>query len=502
MPFFIALFTAGIPLMILEYALGQLYQKGAPQAVEQVNKKFKFVGWWAIFIALVISIYYAVVMAWCWVYTYYSFSMAWAGIEKDFFFKNILNLIVPTNDKPFLLGAINFKILIGLAITWLSVYFIIYKGVHRVGKVVMLTVPLPVILLIILFIRAFTLDGAVQGITYYLTPDWSKLSNPQVWLDAYSQIFFSLSLGCGIMISYASYKPRNSDIVNNAFLTSLVDVLISFFAGFVVFSTLGFLAVQKNVAINDLAISGPGLAFITYPSAIATLPGGYFVQGLFGIIFFMTLLTLGIDSLFSLVEGAITAFNDEFPKFNRKYLTMFFCVMCFIFGIVFCTQSGLIWLDIVDHWMTNYGMIIIGLLQCLIIGYFFDITQLRKEISEISEIKLGRWWDDLIRIVVPGILITLLILILMQEFKQPYEGYPQQLLNFAGWTIVAVLIILSFIFAKFFSPLFFIFIGLIFYLIFRIKFPVLISMVAAFGFAVILGSLVICLKKALASNKK
>ncbi|HOK40007.1 MAG TPA: sodium-dependent transporter [bacterium] len=496
-PYFLALFTAGIPLMILEYGIGQLFQEGPPQSIEKIRKNFKFVGWWAILIALIISIYYAIVMAWCWVYTYFSFSIAWKGIEKQFFFEKFLNLLVPSDNNPFTLGSINFKIVIGLAITWLSVYFIIYKGVVRVGKVVMITVPLPIILLILLFIRSATLNGAGLGIKYYLTPDWSKLLNPRVWLDAYSQIFFSLSLGCGIMISYASYQAKKSEIVNNAFLTSIVDAFTAFFAGFVVFSTIGFFSFQKNIPIENLPISGPGLAFITYPAAIATLPGGNFIQSIFGIIFFLTLLSLGIDSLFSLVEGVITSFLDEFKIFNRKFVTMFFCFLCFICGLLFTTQAGLIWLDIVDHWMTNFGLVIIGLLNCLLIGYFYDIVKFRQEISENSEIKLARWWDDLIRIVIPSVLFILILLTAIEEFKKPYEGYPSQLINIIGWGLVFLLISLSFILAKFWYPFIFIIIGLIFFSIFKIKFDTSVSLMAAFGFSVLTSSFIICFLKAI-----
>ncbi|MBN1755052.1 sodium-dependent transporter, partial [bacterium] len=233
-PFFIALFTAGIPLMILEYAIGQKMQGSAPFSffkasakishkkpfslipssddveARQFHPNWEWVGWWALLVGSVISFYYAVIMSWAWNYLFHSISVSWHGDEANFFYNTFLRL----SEGPGHLGGISIPVVLGLALTWVLIYWIICKGVARVGKVVLITVPLPVILMIILVIRGLTLPGAMTGLSYYLTPDFAKLADPNVWLAAYSQVFFSLSLGFGIMIAYASYMPKYSEITN------------------------------------------------------------------------------------------------------------------------------------------------------------------------------------------------------------------------------------------------------------------------------------------------
>jgi len=434
-PYLVALITAGIPLMILEFGLGQMMQGAAPLSFSKIHKRWEWVGWWAMLVGFVITTYYTVVMAWCWNYLYYSLSLAWKSGAKDFFFNDFLGL----TDGPAKLGGIRWPIVFGLFITWVSIVWIIHYGIKRVGRVVMVTVPLPVILLAILVFRGMTLPGAIEGIRFYLTPDFSRLLDPKAWLAAYSQIFFSLSLGFGILIAYASYLPEKSDINNNAFITSFANCGTSYFAGFAVFSVLGYLAQATGVSVKDVVAGGPGLAFITYPTAIGLLP---FLPALFGVIFFIALLTLGIDSAFSIVEAVVAGLRDKWGMTQRK-ATIVFSSAAFIVGLFFTTGAGLYWLDIVDHFMNNFGLALVGLAECLIIGYGFGTERFRRYINSISEIKIGRWWDFLIKVVTPLILAVSTILVITEEIRRPYAGYPQWALILGGWVLAGLLILIS-----------------------------------------------------------
>jgi NSS family neurotransmitter:Na+ symporter len=406
-------------------------------AFGKIKKGLEWVGWWSILAAFVIITYYAVVMAWCWNYLYHSVTLAWASDAKAFFFSNVLQL----SKGPGELGGIVPGVLIGLVITWAIVYWIIYKGIGRVGKVVMATVPIPIILIAILVARGITLPGATEGLNFYLAPDFSKLLDPHVWLAAYGQVFYSLSLAMGAMIVYASFLPKGSDVTNNAFITSLADTGLSFLAGFAVFSTLGYLAHATGVDVSEVAGAGVGLAFITIPTAIAKLP---IAAALFGVIFFLTLLTLAVDSLFSLVEADVTAAMDKWG-FRRPRVTLVICLVACIIGLLFCTKAGLYWLDIVDHWINNYGLAAIGLAEVMVIGFVFGTKPFRKFINSVSEVKVGVWWDIMIMVVTPIVLGATIVLSLYKEFSQPYEGYPQWALNVGGWAIVVGVLILSFI---------------------------------------------------------
>ncbi len=436
-PYFVALFTAGIPLMMLELGLGLKFQGAPPRALAGANPRAEWIGWWAALTGFVIATYYAVVMAWCWNYLFHSFTLAWGPEAEKFFFKDVLKL----SPGPGHLSGLVLPVSIGLLLTWISVFLILFKGLGRVGRVVMVTVPLPVILIIILVIRGTTLPGAANGVNFYLAPDFSKLLSGKVWLAAYSQVFFSLSLAMGIMITYASYLPRKSDISNNAFIISLADAGTSFLAGFAIFSTLGYLAYVTQFDVSKVAAGGPSLAFVTIPVAISKLP---FAANIFGIIFFLTLLSLGIDSLFSLVECNLGAVLDRWG-ITRRRATFFICLVAFLVGFLFSTGGGLYWLDIVDHWINNYGLVPVGLAEVIIIGYIFGASRFREMINETSEVKAGRWWEIMIKVVTPAILIISLVTSFYQEMQGSYEGYPVWATFCGGWLVIIGVVIVSFL---------------------------------------------------------
>ena len=216
-----------------------------------------------------------------------------------------------------------------MILTWGTIYLILRKGVRSVSKVVLITVPLPTLLLGILLIRGLTLPGAIDGIRYYLTPDFSKLGDPAIWLRAYGQIFFSLSLASGVMIGYGSYLSRKSEINNSALIIGLANCGTSFFAGFTVFSMLGYLARIQGLPVPEVTASGTGLAFVAYPTAITLLPA---LNSLFGVIFFITLLTLGIDSAFALQEAFTTGLYDKWKIKTEKLARSFIFVAFPLFG--------------------------------------------------------------------------------------------------------------------------------------------------------------------------
>ncbi len=427
-PYFVALLTAGIPLMILEFGLGQKTQAGAPQALRKANKHAEWVGWFALLVGTVISCYYAVIMAYSIEYLIYSFKgffasgqMPWsdpslltgpeAAAGRPPEVKFFLDKVVANSNQPGEMWTPVWHLALGLVATWGAVFWIVYRGVKRVGKVVMWTVPLPVLLLVILAIRGFTLPGAGEGISYYLTPNFESLTNPRVWLAAYGQVFFSLTIGFGVMIAYASYRSKKSDVTNNAFICSFANCATSFFAGFAVFSVLGFLAYARGgVPVSEVVKGGPGLAFITYPTAISQMGElGRFWPPIMAVAFFVMLLTLGIDSLFSLTEGIVAGLHDRYSWISRGKVTGVMCVFCCAVGIVlFGNKAGLNWLDIFDHWANDYGLAIVGLLQCLIIGYLYNTDELRDYINEVSEIKLWGWWELCIKLLAPAVLVYLL----------------------------------------------------------------------------------------------
>lgn len=439
-PYFVALFVAGVPLMILEFSVGHWARGPPPEAFKKVGKKWEWAGWWSSLLPFAVAIYYVVIMAWCFSYMMYSIDLRW-GSNAGSFFHDFLG----DTGSPAVLGGISIPVLLGLIAVWLCVFLILYKGVKRIGKVVALTVPIPTILLIILAIRGLTLPGAMEGVSYYLTPDFSKLGDVNVWIAAFGQVFFSLGVAQGIMITYASFLKKKSDISNNAFIVSLADAGTSFLAGFAVFSVVGYLAMSQGIGIPALGqqIAGPNLTFITYPTAISLLP---FAAAFFGMIFFIALLTFGIDSAFSMIEPMASSLNSKF-RMTKAKATAIMCTLGFILSLVFVTGAGLHLVDIVDHFVANFGLVLIGLVECLILGWVYRVHKLRAHANETSDIQIGRWWDILIKFVIPFVLIALLIVSVFNNIVSPSE-YPWWIIVIAGVLPAIILFLVSFVLMK------------------------------------------------------
>tara|TARA_Y100000310_G_scaffold315290_1_gene365648 strand:+ start:122 stop:1588 length:1467 start_codon:yes stop_codon:yes gene_type:complete len=434
-PFLIALFVAGIPLLILEFALGQKIQKGAVDSLAAIKKNLSVVGWWALFTAFIVISYYVVIMAWSLIYLFVSLGTQWSDDPETYFFSSVLQLSESVDS----IGSIVPAIFIALLICWVLIYFSVWKGVKSVSKVVMWTVPLPIILLIVLLIRAFTLDGAMVGIAEYITPDFSAIFDAEVWVAAVSQVFFSLSIAFGIMIAYSSYNKKGSDINKNAFTVGIADTVIAIIAGFVVFGTLGFMAEQQGVVFDEVVASGPGLAFVAFPKALSLMP----FASLFGILFFLTLLTLAIDSAFSLVEAIATTIKDK-TKISKEKIAFIVCFLCFLAGIIYTTNAGLYLLDIVDHFITNVSLIVIGILECIAVGWIFGAEKMRKYINKVSDFKIGVWWNTTIKYIIPISLAVILALQLKVEFIANYEGYPDWAI-LIGWLAVLIPLVIAFL---------------------------------------------------------
>ncbi len=416
-PYIIALFLIGVPIMILEFSLGHYTQRAAPDAFKRGHKRFEMVGWWTILLTFIIITYYPVILAYCFSFLGYSIvgifnggELPWAGIgiegvEKANLFFN--DTYLGKTEGPSL-GAIRGNIVLPLLVTWVAMYLCIFKGVRLVGKIVWLTVPLPWLMLLILTIRGLTLEGSMQGLAYYLDPDWSELAKPVTWRYAFGQVFFSLTLAFGVMITYASFLHRKSDLNNNAAIISIADFATSFIAGLAVFATLGGMAFVTQqtgnpVPVQDVAESGPSLAFVAFPYALAQLP----YSAWFSFIFFFALVTLGIDSAFSMTESILASIVDK-TGWRRSIVLPVISVIGFLLGLVFITEGGFNWLGTIDGFVNGtLGVAFLGLLECIVIGWFWRVEILRRHANSRSDWKLGKWFDYLIRLVIPVVLGTL-----------------------------------------------------------------------------------------------
>ncbi|XP_026303581.1 sodium- and chloride-dependent betaine transporter [Piliocolobus tephrosceles] len=283
-PYFIFFFVCGIPVFFLEVALGQYTSQGSVTAWRKICPLFQGIGLASVVIESYLNIYYIIILAWALFYLFSSFTsqLPWTTCSNvwntehcvDFLNHSGAGTVTPSENvtSPVMefwerrvlsitsgihdLGALRWELALCLLLAWVICYFCIWKGVKSTGKVVYFTATFPYLMLVILLIRGVTLPGASQGIIYYLKPDLFRLKDPQVWMDAGTQIFFSFAICQGCLTALGSYNKYHNNCYKDSVALCFLNSATSFVAGFVVFSILGFMSQEQGVPISEVAESG------------------------------------------------------------------------------------------------------------------------------------------------------------------------------------------------------------------------------------------------------
>uniref|UniRef100_A0A6P7FST3 Transporter n=1 Tax=Diabrotica virgifera virgifera TaxID=50390 RepID=A0A6P7FST3_DIAVI len=479
----IAMFICGIPLFFQEIAIGQYLGSGGMTFVGQLCPILKGVGYASMTIVFFLDVYYCVIIAWTLFYIFSSFSstLPWSECEmllsdirmslvrdamsthqirsvnnnsntlgqwwnsencfvkdntttfnvssiisrnsssavEEFFDRRVLSITSGLED----IGGFQWHLFIALIVGWIMVYGIIRKGLHQSGKIMWFTACFPYVILLIMLVRAVTLEGAGTGLLYYITPQWEALLTPGPWMDGASQILFAYSIGCGALPALGSYNTFHHNSYKDAVITCIVNTSTSVIAGIVTFSILGHLALEQNTEVGSVVNSGPGLVFITYPQVVLRLPGSSF----WAAIFFFMLLLLGIDSEFCLVESFITGILDNWSQSlrpHRHLFTLAVCVVMFLLGIPMITQGGMYIFQLVDYYSASgMSLLWVCFFQTIAISWFFGVDRLGDCIEKMMGIRPGLFWRISWKYIAPILMAVIFISQCFEYQRLSYGSY-------------------------------------------------------------------------------
>lgn len=440
-PYLVALLLAGIPFLFFDYSLGHQFRGGPPLTFRRISKKLEWLGWWQVGICVIIATYYAAIIAWAGRYIFFSIDKAWGDDPETFFMSGFLKIAdgagVSMEFVP--------SVLMPLVIVWVVIIGIMALGVDKgIGLFSAIFIPILIVTFGGLVVQSVFLPGAGAGLDAFFSPHWEALLDYKVWMSAIGQIFFSLSVGFGIMITYSSYVDRKTDMTGSGLVVAFANGSFELAAGIGVFAALGFMAASSGVAVQEVVSSGIGLAFIAYPTIISQAPGG----AILGVLFFLSLVIAGATSMVSILEVGVSALREKLGL-GRVVGTLVVCgpiaiASCFFLG----SRTGLYVLDTLDAFVNSFGILAVALVSMIMLTYGFRmLPTLRDHLNGVSSFKVGRIWAALIGGIIPLALLGLLVRDLLTQLAEPYEGYPQAFVNVFGWGMVVLLIALAWVVA-------------------------------------------------------
>ncbi|KAJ8320882.1 hypothetical protein KUTeg_002469 [Tegillarca granosa] len=446
-PYFVFVFICALPLIFVELSYSQ-YSNLGPGRVWICCPLFKGIGYGMVVMTCIVGLYYNVILAWTLYYFGMSFfpTIPWSncanewntdacymrGINtanvtmslsnvsspeensvyniseavarnftqktttEEFWERHVLEITSGIEDP----GYIRWQLLLCLFAAWLAVFLCLFKGIKTSGKVVYVAATVPYLFLIVLLVRGLTLPGALDGFLFYTIPRWKDLLKFSVWGDAAVQVFYSAGLGFGGLATLASYNKFNNNCYRDAMILPFIDCFTSWFAGCVIFVTLGFMANQARVSIGEVVEQGPGIAFMVYPEALSRLP----LPQLWSALFFLMLFTVGLDSQMVHVQILTGAITDNFPHlfYKRKtILTAVICILGFIFGFPCITQGGVYVLQLMDWYCASISVMFIAFLEITVMAWCYGSNRLLKDIEMMLGYKPTSLWTFFWKFITP-----------------------------------------------------------------------------------------------------
>ena len=399
-PYIVSLFILGISFVLVEYAVGFKFKTSLSKIFFTIKPRLEPIAWFIILVVFLITTYYVCVVAWDLIYVVLSLTKAWGANPDLFFTVSVLH----ASDSLSGITTIVPWVFISVLLVWLSSWFIVQKDLNEgIGKVSKILLPILVLIVIVIVAFSLTLPGASIGYTQIFTPNWSALTNLNVWLAAFGQIVFSLSLGMSIALTYASYLPEDSKLTDNALIVAFSNSGFEVFNAIGIFSILGFMALTSGIPFNELVTEGTGLAFVVFPKVFNVM-GPW--ASVIGPLFFLCILFAGLTSLMALLEVASFAISEKFGFARRKSATVV-CIVGFCISCLFSTAAGSYLLGIFDAFLNNFALLFGVFLECIIFGWIYNFDELVEVLNSHSSIQMDPFWKVIIKYILPVCIFVL-----------------------------------------------------------------------------------------------
>ncbi len=432
-PYLIALIVLGVPLLIMEFSIGQYFNKNVVDLFASIRKWFSSIGWLMVFNAFIVMSYYAVILSWHIIYFFVSFGLQWKQDAKLYFFNNVIQ--VSDSFRGF--TSFSLPVFIALILTWLLIFFNIRNGFESIKKWFLTTFIVFIILMFLFFVYSLSLDNALIGIYSFLKPKFRNLFNLGVWINSFSLAIISIGLSFGIM--HAIARRNKGLIVGNAFIVIIFELLIGIAIGFILFGILGFLSLKQDIGLDKLALSDFSSEFTTLAQVLPL----FYKPTLLSLLFFIFLSIFFIFGTASLAYSIAHVLVHKF-KTKRVNAAIFVAGFGFLFGLLFIIKPGFYIMDIVSHFV-YYNILIAVLLETIAVGWFFESERLTYFINQHSTLKIGAAWRFFIRYLIPIIILILLFIQIKSDFLLNYNNYPLIYNLIFGVGIIIIPLVIAFL---------------------------------------------------------
>ena len=436
-PYIVAILLMGIPFLILEYGVGYNFKSSFPKAIRKINGKAEYLGWLLPISVFIIMIYYSCILGWDGIYVILSFFKGWGADPNAYFATTLLQSSESVSGIGSFIPVIAIAMLIGWAIIWYISHKDLEEGLGKVSKIL---VPLLFLIMIIIVLFSLTLPGAMIGLNELFSPDWSLLLDFNIWMAAFGQIIFSLSLGMSIAFTYASYTGQESDLITNTLSIAFANCAFENFCALGVFSILGYMSLQSGTAIADLVTQGTGLVFVAYPTVLNVL-GQYAI--IIGPLFFLTIYLAGLTSILSTIEPLAFSIQNKFTWSRKKTMTVL-CIIGAALSMMYATSYGGTLLGYVDAYINQIAILFGVLVECNLFAWTFNCEELIPTLNARSKtIQLGKWWVYIVKYILPLVIGIVWIGGVLDIIN---TGSMHELIVFGVLTVI--LLALTFIFTK------------------------------------------------------